>query len=233
MTSRPFSRRLIAIATGVALFAVTQIAIVDPAWTMRRGGVHYGGRGGGHHGGGRHGGRHHGHYGGHHGGYHGGHHGHHHYHPHMHFHGFHVGFWPHPHFWHPIGFFLTALTVTAIVVSVNDRNYHYDQGVYYVKEGDGYKAVNAPIGAKIPDLPDDTQETKVGSKTFYYYMGTFYVEKADGYAVAEAPKGAVVSYLPDGHTTKDIDGKTYYVYGDVYYQAKMVDGGTAYAVVKV
>ncbi len=39
--------------------------------------------------------------------------------------------------------------------------------------------------------------------------------------------------LPDGHTTKDFDGVPYYVHGDVYYQAKMVDGGTAYAVVNV
>ena len=64
-------------------------------------------------------------------------------------------------------------------------------------------------------------------------MGTFYDEKSDGYAVIKAPDGAVVSYLPEGHTTKDVDGVTYYVYGGVDYQAKMVDGGTAYAVVKV
>ena len=39
--------------------------------------------------------------------------------------------------------------------------------------------------------------------------------------------------LPDGYTTKTIGGNTYYVYDGVYYQARMVDGGTAYAVARV
>jgi hypothetical protein len=43
----------------------------------------------------------------------------------------------------------------------------------------------------------------------------------------------MVSYLPEGNTTKTISGETYYVYDGVYYQARMVDGGTAYAVTKV
>ncbi len=149
---------------------------------------------------------------------------------HMHFHHFHVGFWPHPRFWHPIGFWMVALTTTAIVVSLNNQQYHYDQGVYYVESDGGYKAVSAPIGANIPDLPDDTQTIVVGSGTYYYYMGVFYTQGSSGYTVARAPNGAMVSYLPDGYTTKAISGKTYYVYDGVYYQAKMVDGGTAYVV---
>ena len=49
------------------------------------------------------------------------------------------------------------MTTTAIVVSANNKQYHYDQGVYYEDANGGYKSVSAPIGAKIPDLPDDTQ----------------------------------------------------------------------------
>jgi hypothetical protein len=226
MTSKRLCKRLI---TLVAILALSQFAFLDLA-SAGRGGVGYGGGRGGGHGGagagpgspgrgspgrgapgrgapgrgapGRHGGFHH----------------------------FHVGFRPRPLFWHPVGFFVATMAVTAIIVSANNRQYHYDQGVYYVETDGGYKATSAPIGAKIPDLPDDTQSVVVGGVTYYYYMGVFYKQGSDGYAVIEAPSGAMVSYLPDGNTTKTISGVTYYVYDGVYYQAKMVDGGTAYMV---
>ena len=125
------------------------------------------------------------------------------------------------------------MTTTAIIVSLANRNYHYDQGVYYVKVDNGYKAVAAPIGANIPELPEDTQDVVVDSKTSYYYMGTFYKEDSGGgYTVIKAPVGGMVSYLPDGYTTQTSNGKTYYVYAGVYYQAKAVDSGTAYVVTK-
>ena len=139
--------------------------------------------------------------------------------------------------WHPLGFVLATMAVTAIVVSASNDGgsdgtgtVYYDEGVYYVESDGGYKATSAPIGAKIPDLPDDTQSVVVGGVTYYYYMGVFYKQGSDGYAVIEAPSGAMVSYLPEGNTTKTISGETYYVYDGVYYQAKMVDGGTAYMV---
>lgn len=51
--------------------------------------------------------------------------------------------------WHPIGFFVAALATTAIIVSIVDDsgntsssgNVYYDQGVYYEKTSDGYKAI--------------------------------------------------------------------------------------------
>jgi hypothetical protein len=112
------------------------------------------------------------------------------------------------------------------------KQYHYDQGVYYVKVDDGYRAVTAPIGANIPELPDDTQDVTVGSNT-YYYMGSFYIGGDSGYSVVQAPAGAMVSYVPQGYTTQTINATIYYEYGGVYYQPKMVDGGTAYVVVRV
>ncbi len=33
--------------------------------------------------------------------------------------------------WHPWGFFVATLATTAIIVSVNNAQYHYDQGVWY------------------------------------------------------------------------------------------------------
>jgi hypothetical protein len=244
MTMHKIFRKATTTVTGLALIGASQFALIQTAEAGPRGGVHYRG---GHHGGrggpggaDRHGGpggpggghqdaRHAYHAGQRQGFHRGVHHGMH----HAHFHGFHVGWRPHGLFWHPIGFLLTTMAVTAIIVNANKKQYHYDQGVYYVQVDDGYRAVTAPIGANIPELPDDTQDVTVGSTTYYYYMGTFYTQDDKGFTVVTAPAGATVSYVPQGYTTQTINGTIYYEYGGVDYQPKMVDGGTAYVVAKV
>ena len=140
-------------------------------------------------------------------------------------------------------FFLTTLAVTAVVVSVANSNkqYHYDQGVYYEKSTQsdgtaGYVAVQAPIGAKVPTLPPgNTPVTVAGGQTFllYYYAGVFYAQDTDKlyYVVVQAPAGATVPALPDGATTEHVSGAIQYVYGGVYYEPIFVNGQTMYAVV--
>ena len=234
-----FTKKTTAILSGFALVGASQFVLAPTANAGPRGGVHYGGgRHGGPGGSGGHNdarhayhagqrqGFHHGYNRGYHHGYHAGRHN-------AHFRGFHVGWRPHGLFWHPIGFLLTTMAVTAIVVHANNKQYQYDQGVYYVQVDGGYRAVTAPIGANIPSLPDDTQDVTVGSTTYYYYQGTFYTQNDSGFSVVQAPAGATVSYVPQGYTTQTVNGTIYYEYGGVDYQPKMVDGGTAYVVVEV
>ena len=140
-------------------------------------------------------------------------------------------------FWHPIGFFITAMAVTAIVVSASDNHqYHYDNGTYY-KESDqdgqsGYVVVPAPIGAKVPSLPEGYDPIDLDNKTYYYYAGAFYLKDTDGkYVVVQAPVGAVISYMPDGYDTKYVNDVLYYVYDNIYYQPKSVGGEMSYEVV--
>ena len=195
----------------MCLLLLNLVLMPQPAFAPR-GGVHHGG-------------------GGHHGGYHGGHHG---GHPHHHMH---VHMW-HPHLWHPIGFFITAMAVTAIVVSVNNRNYHYDNGVYYEESTSdsgqkGYVAVPAPIGAKVPSLPEGYETVTAGSHQYYYYGGVFYTKDTDGkYVVVQGPVGAVVANLPDGAKEETYNDVQYYNYGGIYFQPKSVNGDTQYQVVQ-
>jgi len=143
----------------------------------------------------------------------------------------------HPHFWHPIGFFITALAVTAIVVSVSGNNYHYDNGVYYQESTNdsgekGYVAVPAPIGAKVPSLPDGYETAKAGSTAYYYYGGVFYTKDTDGkYVVVQGPVGAVVANLPDGAKEEYYSDVLYYNYNGIYFQPKSVSGDTRFQVV--
>ncbi len=176
-----------------------------------------------------------------HGGYHHHPHPHPHPHPHMHMHwGPHVFFHPSP-FWHPFGFFITALAVTAIVVTVSNASTsktYYDNGTYYQEKAQdgksGYVAVPAPIGAKVPKLPDGNTQMTLNDTDYYYYAGAFYLEDTDGehYVVVQAPVGAVVPYLPDGNKSKTVNDIKYYVYDNIYYQAKSDDGKIVYEVVQ-
>jgi hypothetical protein len=140
-----------------------------------------------------------------------------------------------------VGFFLTTLAVTAVVVSAANSNkqYYYDQGVYYEKSSKsdgtaGYVAVQAPIGAKVPTLPPgNTPVTVAGGQTFYYYAGVFYAQDTDKqhYVVVQAPAGATVPALPDGATTEHVSGAIQYVYGGVHYMPVFVNGQTMYSVI--
>ena len=144
--------------------------------------------------------------------------------------------------WHPIGFLVTTIAVTAIVVSIVDDdgntsssgNVYYDEGVYYEKQSDGtYKAIPSPQGAQISSLPEGYTSVSVGSKQYGYYQGDFYVEGADGkYAVTAAPVGAIVPYIPDAATENTSDGKTTYEYNGVTYDAVSLNGDTSYVVSK-
>jgi hypothetical protein len=153
--------------------------------------------------------------------------------------GFYAGHHGWGHWWHPVGFFLTTLAVTAVVVSVANKDYYYDQGVYYQKSTKsggttGYVVVQAPVGAKVPTLPPgNSPVTVAGGQTFYYYSGVFYAQDTDKqhYVVVQAPAGAVVPALPDGAKTENVNGGLEYVYGGVHYDPVFVNGQTEYAVV--
>jgi hypothetical protein len=147
--------------------------------------------------------------------------------------------------WHPIGFLVTTLAVTAIVVSIADDDgnsssstdtsigsVYYDQGVYYEKTADGqYKAIPPPEGAQIASLPEGYTSVSASGKDYGYYQGDFYVEGADGtYVVTAAPVGAIVPYLPDAAEEHEGDGTTTYTYSGVTYQPVSLEGDTSYVV---
>ena len=71
--------------------------------------------------------------------------------------------------WHPWGFFVASLATTAIIISIENQQYHYDQGVYYVQGNGGYTVVQAPVGATIKVLPDGYQTVTVNETTNNYY----------------------------------------------------------------
>lgn len=136
--------------------------------------------------------------------------------------------------WHPWGFFITAMAATAIIISVENQQYHYDQGVYYVASNGGYTVVQAPVGATITTLPPNTQTVVVNETVNNYYYGGTYYEKSDkGYTVVPPTAGTVVEHLPEGAKEENVGNQVYMKLGDVYYQPIKKDGKDMYEVVQV
>lgn len=136
--------------------------------------------------------------------------------------------------WHPWGFFITAMAATAIIVSVENQQYHYDQGVYYVASNGGYTVVQAPVGATITTLPPNTQTVVVNETVNnYYYGGTYYEKSEKGYTVVPPTAGTIVENLPEGAKEEKVGNQVYMKLGDVYYQPIKKDGKNMYEVVQV
>ena len=136
--------------------------------------------------------------------------------------------------WHPWGFFVATLATTAIVISVANQQYHYDQGVYYTATSGGYTVVSAPVGATVTTLPAGSETVVVNETTNnYYYGGTYYEKSGGGYTVVAPTAGAVVEKLPEGGEEVKIGDVTYVKVGETYYQPIQQDGKNMYEVVQV
>lgn len=136
--------------------------------------------------------------------------------------------------WHPWGFFVATIATTAIIVSVNNQQYHYDQGVYYQAGNGGYTVVAAPVGATISTLPTNSQTVVINETTNnYYYGGTYYEKSGSGYTVVPPTSGSVVENLPEGGEEVKIGDVTYVKYGETYYQPIEQDGKSMYEVVDI
>ncbi len=136
-------------------------------------------------------------------------------------------------YWHPIGFVAATIATTAIVVTIANQSYHYDEGVYYIEQSDGYKVVPAPVGAVVPSIPEGAKKITVEGQKYYYYGGTFYIKSKGNYKVVVAPAGAVVTHLPDGVIETTVNGQKYLLFNNTYYQPIQQNGQNAYVVIKM
>lgn len=135
--------------------------------------------------------------------------------------------------WHPWGFFVATLAVTAIVVSVENTQYHYDQGVWYAPSNGGYTAVPAPVGGTVNNIPSGAETVNTGTVNNYYYGGTYYEKDGSSYKVVPPTAGTLVDNLPEGGEEVTIGDVKYVKFGETYYQPVQVDGKSKYEVVLV
>ena len=138
-----------------------------------------------------------------------------------------------PYYWgagfHPFGAFVATVAATAIVVSIANQQYRYDQGVWYAPTNGGYAVVTAPVGATVATVPPGT----VVVNNNYYYGGTYYEKAGSDYQVVAPTAGTVVDHLPEGGEEATIGDQKYVKFGETYYQPIQQDGKDRYEVIEV
>lgn len=135
--------------------------------------------------------------------------------------------------WHPWGFLVATLAVTAIIVTIENEKYHYDQGVWYSQSSKGYTVVQAPVGGTVTTIPADSKPVVVNNVTNYYYGGAYYEKSGEKYKVVPPPAGAVVDQLPAGGEEVKIGDQTFVKVGETYYQPVKVDNQNKYEVAQM
>lgn len=85
----------------------------------------------------------------------------------------------------PIGFRVRTLTVAPIRIVVRNRPYWYSEGVFYQKQGEEYEVVDTPVGAVVPELPEDAEEFDFSEVPSYELNNAVYQEVDEGFEIVE------------------------------------------------
>ncbi|WP_291909928.1 DUF6515 family protein [Chitinophaga sp. CB10] len=153
----------------------------------------------------------------------------------------------------PVGFYVNTLPYGYFSLGAAFGPVYYYGGTYYSRSDDqqGYKVVDAPTGALVPNLPDGAQEVTVDGNVYYDVNGTYYQEvmtdngrryKVVGKSTTqpnntypddqEAPQDDLIAELPQGSRSVKINDQEYWLSPDgMYYQYIQTNGTSGYKVV--
>ena len=70
-------------------------------------------------------------------------------------------------------------------IVVRNRPYWYAQGVFYEMQNEEYVVTETPVGAVVPDLPEDAEEIDFSGLTAYELNDAVYKEVDEGYEVID------------------------------------------------
>lgn len=76
---------------------------------------------------------------------------------------------------------LFDVALTAVVINAlrsdsasRDREYYYQDGVFYILKNGNYYVIEAPIGALVTEIPADYEEVEIDGKTYYRVEDTLF-----------------------------------------------------------
>ncbi|RKZ66452.1 MAG: hypothetical protein DRQ48_10755 [Gammaproteobacteria bacterium] len=123
------------------------------------------------------------------------------------------------------------MAVTAVIVSINNQQYHYDNGVYYTQSSGGYTVVNPPTNIVVNTLPEGAENITLDGASYMYFGGAFYIKENGKYKVIDAPDGAVITNIPEGAEEVEIEDEKYVFYNYTYFKPFSQNGKDMYQVV--
>ncbi len=85
----------------------------------------------------------------------------------------------------PVGFRIRTLALAPVRIVVRNRPFWYAQGVFYVKQNEEYIVAETPVGAVVPELPEDAEEIDFSGVTAYELNDAIYQEVDDGYEIID------------------------------------------------
>jgi hypothetical protein len=155
------------------------------------------------------------------------------------------GYYGYPH----VGFYLGILPFGYYPFYWGSSLYYYYGGIFYSPyDNGGYQVTTPPIGAGVPEIPENASAIKIDGIQYYEADGVYYKVTVDGngkkvYVVAgrdgvlntgddvtdpnasvALPKiGDIVNQLPDDCRKVILNGKKYYVSPDGIYYEKVTD----------
>jgi hypothetical protein len=155
------------------------------------------------------------------------------------------GYYGYPH----IGFYLGFLPFGYYPFYWGSSLYYYYDGIFYSPyDNGGYQVTAPPIGAAIPNLPENARPIKIDGVQYYELDGVYYKEGlndkgkkiyivagkdgelntadsvTDPNATVAAPQvGDIVNQLPDDCRKVILNGKKYYVSPNGIYYEKVTD----------
>jgi hypothetical protein len=85
----------------------------------------------------------------------------------------------------PRGFRIRTLGVRPVRIVLRSRTYWYAEGVFYQKQGEDYIVSETPIGAVVPELPEDAAEIDWAGVSAYELNNAIYQEVDSGYELID------------------------------------------------
>lgn len=151
---------------------------------------------------------------------------------------------PYYNFYRPyLGIRLTVLPFGYYPFYFGQDQFYYSSGLFYRQDNNAYTVVVPPVGAEVPNLPNDAKQIQINGQTYYEYKGVYYTTKAsqdgkttyvvagkdgvldtDGNTAGQPQIGDIVTALPEGYREVVLKGQKYYVSQEDIYYEEVVDG---------
>ncbi|RZK21026.1 MAG: hypothetical protein EOO86_02460 [Pedobacter sp.] len=142
-----------------------------------------------------------------------------------------------------LGFRIGILPYGYYPFNYGPNQFYYSGGLFYQQNNNQYEVVVPPVGAEVPNLPQDANLVTIDGIDYYEYKGVYYTQgqNADGatvYIVAgkdgvlnttDGPVdthqiGEIIPQLPEGCREVTIKNEKYFVSPDDVYYEEVVDG---------
>ncbi|HVI46763.1 MAG TPA: DUF6515 family protein [Chitinophaga sp.] len=149
-------------------------------------------------------------------------------------------------FFPPIGFYVSTLPYGYFALGPTFGPVFYSGGTYYRQYNKGYKVVDPPMDAAVPNLPDGAREINVDGSTYYELNGTYYQEimTDNGRRYKVVGKNGkignatvhdqnttqpedLITALPEGCRSVEINGQQYFLSPDGMYYQQVNNGNTS------